>query len=194
MFEKETILKILQNFKEGNQLVLEEKEDDGKAELAIVSNNYIFAISLSHQNKIKAFKHQKVADWIVLEFLNSKEVVLHLIELKRSIKTNSWQKIKEQFKGAYEHSALLKGLFDYEIKDVICYSAYVFDKLNLESTSNPILLKNSLGNDEYKSAIDWKKEKISMHNIDFLHVKIELNLENGIGKGCYQIKRIINNE
>jgi len=170
-----------------NKIVLDEKENDGKAELEIISKNRLFAISLSHKNKIKVFKNQKVADWIVVEFLNDNQINLHLIELKRTITTSHWQKIKEQLKGAYEHSFLLKGLFDYEINEIFCYSAYVYDKLNNLNTTNPVFLRNSLGNKSQTSAIDWNNDKINIHNLSVSHKKIKLKLIDDIGKEVYEL-------
>ena len=169
------------------KVILDEKENDGKVKLELKSKNNLFAISLSHKDKIKIFKNQKVADWVVLEFLNENEVYLHLLELKRTITISSWQKIKEQLKGAYEHSFLLKGLFNYKIKEIFCYSAYVNDNLSLQNTTNPILLKNSLGNNIQTSAIDWSNETINIHDMSVSHKKIKLNLVGDIGKGVYNI-------
>jgi hypothetical protein len=169
------------------KIVLDEKENDGKVKLEIISKNKLFAISLSHKSKIKIFKNQKVADWIVVEFLIDKQINLHLIELKRTITTSSWQKIKEQLKGAYEHSFLLKGLFDYEINEIFCYSAYVYDKLNNINTTNPIFLKNSLGDKSQTSAVDWENNKINIHNLSVFHKKIVLELINDIGTGVYNL-------
>ncbi len=170
------------------EVILYEKEKEGKAELKFISENNLFAISLSHKNKISVFKHQKVADWIVLEFLDDDYVNLHLIELKRTISTGRWQEIKEQLKGAYEHSFLLKGLFDYKINKIFCYSAYINDKFgNVENTANPVLLKNSVGNRSQTSAIDWNKNKISIHDLSVSHIKIKLKLDkNNIGQGSYK--------
>lgn len=176
----------INKYQYSKEVILYEKENDGKAELKFSSKNKLFAISLSHKNKISVFKHQKVADWIVLEFLDDDHINLHLIELKKTITTANWQKIKEQLKGAYEHSFLLKGLFDYKINKIFCYSAYIHDKFDNVNTANLILLKNSIGNRSQTSAIDWNKNKISIHNLIVPHIKIKLQLGNdGIGQGSY---------
>lgn len=189
MFNYNEVLDILDKYKDGKSFILEEKAEDGKAQLSINSDNKLFAISLSHKNNISVFKNKKVADWIVLEFLDDtfKNINLHLLELKRSITDSSWQKVKEQFKGAYEHSFLLKGLFDYKINNVICYSVFVYDKLKLETTTNPILLKASLGNNNKTSSRDWNSSAIMIHNMNISHIKIPLNLVNEIGRGSYKI-------
>ncbi len=190
-FNYNEVLNILQEdkYKNGNNFVLDEQEDNGKIELNINSNNNLFAISLSHKNSISVFKHKKVADWIVLEFLDDsfKNINLHLFELKKTINYSSWQKIKEQFKGAYEHSFLLKGLFNYKINSVICYSAFIYDKLKLQNTTNPTLLKKSLGNDKKSSSIDWNNKTIRLYNNKHIqHIKISLK-PGTTGKGSYEI-------
>ena len=168
-------------------VILDERENDGKAELKLNSKNRLFAISLSHKDKIKIFKHKKVADWIVIEFLDKEKVNLHLFELKRTITINSWQKIKEQLKGAYQHSFLLRGLFEYKIDKIYGYSVYVNDNLTLSNTTNPIHLKNSLGNKKQTSAIDWNSDIINISNLDIEHRKIKLDLVGDIGKGDCEI-------
>lgn len=192
MYRYDEILKLLHKYKEGKSVSLEEKAKDGKAELEINSANTLFAISLSHKDSIKVFKHQKVADWIVLEFLDDthKRINLHLIELKKTITDSSWQKIKEQLKGAYEHSFLLKALFNYEIDKICCYSAFVYDKLtsnSIANTTNPILLKNSVGNKNMTSSIDWENDEVNITNQIINHKKIKLNLADEVGKGIYNI-------
>lgn len=169
------------------KIILDEKENEGRAELVLSSKNNLFAISLSNKDRITVFKNKKVADWIVLEFVNEMEVNLHLIELKRTITASSWTKIKAQLKGAFEHSFLLKGLFNYEIKQIFSYSAYIYDKLDTINTTNPVLLKNSVGNKKQTSAIDWSNDRIEIHGIDVYHKKIELSLEDDIAKGIYKL-------
>ena len=114
MFEFNEVLKWISGnmYQYNTKVILNEKENDGEAELEFISNNKLFAISLSHKNKIKIFKHQKVADWIVIEFINQSLVNLHIIELKRTLRDSTWQKVKEKFKGALKNSFLLKGLFE----------------------------------------------------------------------------------
>ena len=189
MFNYTEVLDILDKYKDGKSFILEEKAEDGRAQLSIISDNNLFAISLSHKNNISVFKHKKVADWIVLEFLDEsfKNINLHLLELKRTITDSSWQKVKEQLKGAYEHSFLLKGLFDYKINDIVCYSAFVYDKLKLQTTTNPILLKASLGNNNQTSSTDWDNNTLMIHDMSIRHIKIPLTLDDEIGKGSCKI-------
>jgi len=191
-FSYKEVLKILDKYKNGKSFILDEKEDSGKIKLNINSNNNLFAISLSHKNSISVFKHNKVADWIVLEFLDDscQNINLHLFELKRTITDSSWQRIKEQFKGAYEHSFLLKGLFNYKINSVICYSAFIYDKLKLQNTPNPVSLRQSSGNNKKSSNLDWNNETVRFYNnkIQYIkHKKISLILDGTTGKGSYTI-------
>ena len=163
-----------------------ETAKDGKAILHINSTNKLFAISLSHKGAIKVFKHKNVADWIVLEFLDYNEINLHLIELKRTITADKWEQVKKQFLGALQHSFLLQGLFGYNLKNVILYTAFVNNKFDIKNTTNPTLLKFSLGTNEKSSAVDWGKDKIMILNKRFQHKKIKLNLQEDIGVGEYE--------
>lgn len=174
----------------GNNVELTETAKDGKALLRLISKNNLFAISLSGKNKIVVFHHKKVADWIVVEFLNDNKINLHIIELKRTIKETKWQEIKEQFLGAYEHSYLLKGVFDSKINNILLYTAFVYDKLNTLNTPNLVTLKATNGNNNKTSALDWNKDTIKIKEQKFRHIKIKLNLDssNGIGIGEYEIR------
>jgi len=174
----------------GNNVELTETAENGKALLRLISKNNLFAISLSGNNRIVVFHHKKVADWIVVEFLNDNKINLHIIELKRTIKETKWQEIKEQFLGAYEHSYLLKGVFDSKINNILLYTAFVYDKLNTLNTSNPVTLKATNGNNNKTSALDWNKDTIKIKEQKFRHIKIKLNLDssNGIGIGEYEIR------
>jgi len=174
----------------GNNVELTETAEDGEALLRLISKNNLFAISLSGNNRIVVFHHKKVADWIVVEFLNDNKINLHIIELKRTIKETKWQEIKEQFLGAYEHSYLLKGVFDSKINNILLYTAFVYDKLNTLNTPNLVTLKATNGNNNKTSALDWNKDTIKIKEQKFRHIKIKLNLDssNGIGIGEYEIR------
>lgn len=174
----------------GNNVELTETAEDGEALLRLISKNNLFAISLSGNNRIVVFHHKKVADWIVVEFLNDNKINLHIIELKRTIRETAWQKIKEQFLGAYEHSYLLKGVFDSKINNILLYTAFVHDRLDTLNTSNPVTLKATNGNNNKTSALDWNKDTIKIKEQKFRHIKIKLNLDssNDIGIGEYEIR------
>ncbi len=160
-------------------IILKEKEESGKTELEFSSRNRLFGISLSKSNRISVFKRQKVADWIIIEFLdNNSRINLHIVELKRTVDEWSWLKIKKQFEGALQHSYLLKGLFSYEINGINFYTAYVNDNLKPETTPNPVNLKDIL---------DWGRERIIVLGRQFLHKEIKLELEDGVAKGIYKI-------
>ena len=169
---------------------LYETTQDGRASLILKSKNTLFAISLSHKNKIVVFNHKQVADWIVVEFLDDHKINLHIIELKRTITETTWQKVKSQFLGAYEHSYLLKGVFNYEVNEILLYTAFVKDESNLLNTTNPVMLKSTNGSSDKTSAIDWTKDaiKIKEEEKEFKHVKIKLNLKKDISTGEYEIK------
>jgi len=184
------ILKIFDKnkYQFDKEVNLYETTQNGRASLILKSKNTLFAISLSHKNKIVVFNHKQVADWIVVEFLDNNKINLHIIELKRTITETTWQKVKSQFLGAYEHSYLLKGVFNYEVNEILLYTAFVKDESNLLNTTNPVMLKSTNGSSDKTSAIDWTKNVIKIKEQKFRHIKIELNLDKKVGIGEYEIK------
>ena len=189
-FKFHEVLQMLNQYKNGNIVLIDENAEDGKAELELSSHNLLFAISLSNKNRIKVFKHQQVADWIVIEFMDNEysNINLHIIEIKRTITERSWSKTKLQFKGGLEHSFLLKGLFDYKIKNIYLYTAYVNVRLHTTNTTNPALLKSTVGTYQQTSSVDWNNSQIHIDMGTFNHKKIELSLNENIAKGSYRLE------
>lgn len=189
-FKFHEVLQMLNQYKNGNIVFIDENAEDGKAELELSSHNLLFAISLSNKNRIKVFKHQQVADWIVIEFMDNEysNINLHIIEIKRTITESSWSKTKLQFKGGLEHSFLLKGLFDYKIKNIYLYTAYVNVRLHTTNTTNPALLKSTVGTYQQTSSVDWNNSQIHIDMGTFNHKKIELSLNENIAKGSYRLE------
>jgi len=189
-FKFHEVLQMLNQYKNGNIVLIDENAEDGKAELELSSHNLLFAISLSNKNRIKVFKHQQVADWIVIEFMDNEysNINLHIIEIKRTITESSWSKTKLQFKGGLEHSFLLKGLFDYKIKNIYLYTAYVNVRLHTTNTTNPALLKSTVGTYQQTSSVDWNNSQIHIDMGTFNHKKIELSLNENLSKGSYRLE------
>ena len=58
------------------------------------------------------------------------------------------------------------------------------DTLDNKNTTNPILLKATLGTTQKTSAIDWSNRKINILNREFEHIKIQLDSD---GKGRFSL-------
>jgi len=172
---------IYSNYYEtGKQVKVVEKNESGKAEVLFNSNNELLAICLSEDNRLKYLKTANVADGTVCEFVNESEIILHIAECKRTINTKNWEKVKLQFRGGIQNSYGLCGVLNKSVSKVVFYTAFREDKLNTRNTTNPILLKATLGTKEKTSAIDWNQTKISILDREFEHIKIQLDSD---GKG-----------
>uniref|UniRef100_UPI004048EA30 hypothetical protein n=1 Tax=Aliarcobacter sp. TaxID=2321116 RepID=UPI004048EA30 len=168
----------------GNQVKVVEKNEAGKAEVLFKSSNDLLSICLSEENRLKYLKIANVADGTIYAFINESEIILHITECKRTINTKNWEKVKLQFKGGLTNSFGLCGILDKTVSKIIFYTAFREDSLDNKNTTNPILLKATLGTTKKTSAIDWSDKKINILNREFEHIKIQLDSD---GKGRFSL-------
>lgn len=168
----------------GNQVKVVEKNESGKAEVLFESSNDLLAICLSEENRLKYLKIANVADGTVCKFLDDTSIELHIVECKRTINTKNWEKVKLQFKGGIQNSYGLSGVLNKSVSKVVFYTAFREDKLDNINTTNPILIKATLGTKQKTSSQDWKSSKINILNREFEHIKISLDSD---GKGTYSL-------
>ena len=169
------------HYKKSNEVVVEEKEEQGRAEVVFRSDNELMYISLSRNNSLKYINYNEVADGTVVEFLDESSVNLHVVECKKTITEQKWEKVKRQLKGGLVNSFGLCGLLNKSISKVVFYTAFREDKLDSINTTNPVLLKATIGTKQKTSAIDWNSSKVSILNKDFEHIKIKLDSD-GLGR------------
>ena len=125
-----------------------------------------------------------MADATVCKFLDDTSIELHIVECKRTLTTKNWEKVKVQFKGGIQNSYGLCGILNKSLSKVVFYTVFREDKIDILNTTNPILLKATLGTTQKTSALDWKSSKINILNREFEHIKIPLD---GDGKGTYSL-------
>jgi hypothetical protein len=124
---------------------------------------------------------RKAADGIIFVFESNSVISLHIIELKATINSNTWRKIKYQFSNALIRALAIQGILEITINNV--YSAYIKDSLStipnssLEINGNPSKIP--------KEFTEWEKASnevaLSGTNNPFKHTKIELD-KNGFGE------------
>jgi len=158
-----------------------EKNEEGKAEIIFSSSDNFLSICLSEENRLKYLKRANVADGTVCKFIDDNTLELHIVECKRTINTKNWEKVKLQFEGGLINSYGLCGILDKKVAKIIFYTAYKNNKMDTLNTTNPILLKATLGNNQKSSAMDWKSKYVRIQNREFEHIKIELD-SNGKGE------------
>ncbi len=174
-------------FMDDHQLLLEEKKADGAAKLLLQLQNPCILFSKLEDKKLRYFKNQKCADYILYE-CKEDSWEMHIFELKRSIGVASWEQIKEQAKGAMQNGLAIAGFLGIEVnlKRTHLYSVYRNDKIN--DYANPGKLRyqmNKRGSAEYsRERCDWNARKVRLDFLgerEFVHHKVALNPEDGKG-------------
>lgn len=179
--------------------ILREKTNTGKAELTVKSDNECIVFHNLDKHSSRLYKIKKCADQVILEN-NNGEWILHIFELKKTIKKNEWNTMKEQFQGALFNMmsyATILGI-SIDIKKTRVYSAYREDKLNDKTNPSkkhyrkPVndsqKIKDSM---EIKQARkEWNSGEVILEYLGDYHVpniKIKLRNENDIGVGEWDL-------
>lgn len=174
-----------------HQFVLEEKKEQGEAELLLELPDPGILFSRLEDKKLRYFKNQKCADYLLYKYKGN-NWEMHIFELKRTIGLSQWEQIKEQAKGAIQNGMAIAGFLGIEIclDRVHLYSAYRNDKIN--DFANPGKQRYQMykkASPEYKEKeCDWNKQLIKLDFLgkrEFWHHKIRLNPEDG--RGSYAI-------
>lgn len=159
--------------------VVEEKQNGGDEAVKIKSDREL--LILPNESFRSCFiSDRKCADVLVCETLDDKSICFHIIELKRTIRDSSWNKVKDQFRSSIKHAFSVGGYLEScEVKKINVYTAFRYDKLKTQATPNPILLKNEIGKNP-SSSIDWNSRNLKLLGKNMLHKKIQLD-EDGCG-------------
>ena len=158
-----------------------ENNEDGRAEVDFKSEEILFKISCSEKNRLEYLKQRKVADASIFKFTDEDKVDLHVVECKKTLRDSDWAKAKKQFEGGLINSYGVCGILGKRINNIFFYTAYREERLSYTNTANPVLLKNTLGNKDLTSAIDWGRGRVSIIDRQFEHRKIKLD-ESGYGE------------
>ena len=164
-----------EKFEKSTTVKVKEKNESGRACIVFSSQQQLLSISLSEQNRLHYINYSQVADGTVLEFLEDDTVNLHIVEIKRTINSDRWIKVKNQFEGGLINSFGLCGVLNQKVKNIILYTAYVYDRFKWTDSADPVDFKNSLGSKEKISVLDWNNSQVGLLHRKFTHVKIKLN-------------------
>lgn len=170
-----------------SQLHLQEKSEQGIADLTLhLQNPCILFKDLEHK-KLEYFQNKKCADYVLYE-QKAGNWMVHIFELKRTVGEKHWLNMKEQFKGAMQNALAIAGFLGIEVDmdNIYVYSAYRNDKL--KDYSNPAKLRFQMHQPKCsgmsKECEDWNEKEVVLDFLDkekFVHHKIPLDIEDGTG-------------
>lgn len=170
------------------QLHLMETRNDGAADLLLDLHYPCILFKKLEDKKLKYFLNDHCADYVMYEYRDNVWIP-HIFELKRSIGTKEWDKIKKQFAGAMQNALAIAGFLgiDADVANFRVYSVYRNDKLN--DYANPAKAHYKIhmkcGERAKPEESDWNQEKLELDFIgkrEFVHSKIRLDVENGEGR------------
>lgn len=155
-----------------------EKDDQGLCECKISCDEGVLFKSID-DNKCNYFKIQNNSDYFIFVKSND-EWVLNIIELKRTIKTKSWDTIQKQFIGSYLHGLAMSKVLDIDICDYKFHTIYTNEKIKRTSANDIEYDMNELRADMYNVSKDndWFSDKYTLEIGDnkqtFEHCKHQL--------------------
>lgn len=174
------------------QVHLDEKNEEGFADLQLKLNNPCILFRDLENKKLQYFKNKMCSDYVMFEYVKKdNDWRVHIFELKRSVGGKEWKRIKKQFMGALQNALALAGVLDIcvNLEKVSVYTVFRNDKLN--QSMNPARLKRRMYERETdgrdKECMDWNDEKLILDFLgdkEFRHKKIKLDIESGKGIFC----------
>jgi hypothetical protein len=166
------------------QLILEERTEDGRASLVCELTNYSIAFLNADKSIVGYFKNQKCADAIIFQKIDKNNWKLIIIEFKKTLSIKSLGKSIEQFKGAIHNSLSLAGILGIkEFKCIEVYSAYRREKISSDKNENTVIQKDI---SIRKLIKQWENKQVVFDfiNSSVYYGRIELD---DLGEGSIQI-------
>lgn len=142
---------------EGTELYAEEKEETGKARVKIKLPEKGFLFQYDHRIGF-VFKHKKRADGILFA-KTSEDWNLLIIEIKKTIGSSEWKKIKEQWYGAWLHTKALSGILEISFLEKVRFVVAYEKERIIGGSADPVLLKRQIQEKypkESKKYSEWK--------------------------------------
>lgn len=170
---------------------LKEKSKAGKACLTCKLNKETLIFMDPEKNTLpyldESIKSAKAcADKFLFELDTDEKWILHVIEFKKTINTDSINKSKRQFVMGIYNARALAGFLNMQLKEIHIYSAYRNDRIDSIQDDSLIQMRSANIDPETLRIIwEWKKGKCTL-NLDseettFVHEKIQLD-QDGNGK------------
>lgn len=135
-----------------------ETAEDGAGTLSLTMRERSLGLRL--KRTIPWLSERKCADGIVFEFLPER-LVLHLVELKKQIKLDEWNKMRDQIRGAYHNALAVAGVLELaSIDEIRVHVAYTTDLVTARESAVPSSLKQGLGRKPSVGARDWQTRRM----------------------------------
>jgi hypothetical protein len=117
----------------------------GTMQLEVQSSHNFWFIRNADRSQLTHIKNflcrKRCADTIIWEYVNSKQWILHIIEMKRTVddsdSSSGWSHIKSQFAVAYRVCRMVAVALDIDFDQVLFYTAFVNDKISSRTGSAP---------------------------------------------------------
>ncbi|WP_139491722.1 hypothetical protein [Brevibacillus dissolubilis] len=167
-------------------LILKEVNEEGRAEVHFCTDhNELYSFRLEGNNKFPYLTNQKCADGIILE-LRQEQWFLHVIEFKKTMKKDIWNKTKVQYEGAVLRMHAIMGILGIEKLDgIYFYSAFRNNDFEPKESTSPVLMRQLERRENLSTTVElreWFDEKITVLSLkDMPLQKIRLDKETGRG-------------
>lgn len=131
---------------------------------------------------------RKCADGAIVVY-NGDAIVLHVVELKKTVSEGKWSDMKAQYEGMiYNSLAILAVLGLEKPSSIVCHVAYELDKISAQAAANSVLIKFPVGGTKpIGGALDWLKSKVTLANFGGLQLRKIHREGEGVGVGDLSI-------
>lgn len=132
------------------------------------------------------FVNKNRADALLFEHVGENLYRIHIIELKKKVKSKEWGTIKEQFVGSLLQAIMWANFFGmhYLLDDTVLYTCYRIDKISDAIESSPIERRLLTGESaKTTKPIDWLNDSINLCVLKqccMKHCKVKLDSATGI--------------
>lgn len=137
------------------------KNEKDESIIDVLLSKSCICIKKIDKNTAQIFSHQRCADFLIFELVDSNNnFKLHILEFKRSVHNNSksWpEHITDQFIGGYINGLAIAGYLNINIVDIAVYTCYRFDKVSPKT--DPLALRIAASASAQKN-IDNRTENI----------------------------------
>lgn len=171
-------------------ILVAETDQGGFARLTVKNTSRCIVLRQLAKNRLGYISEKKTADSVLFEQAETGEWTLHIIELKRTLSSSSWDTVIHQLRGAFLNALAVAGVLDIDrIEKVRCYAAYRSTKMetkDIVSTPDPIFIKSLVGEDIERSALwSWTHKRVKLP--DETTALIELLQLDESGCGSYTL-------
>jgi len=151
-----------ESYEKGSSLCVIETEETGQSTLKVELPQEGILFQYSHKIHF-IFKNKRRADGIL--FTKSETGWdLFVVELKKTVKTKEWRKIKEQWHGAWLHAMALSGVLEAPLSKKIRFVVAYQNERVVQESPDPVFLK-MVGRKMPQEVLEWRKNKAELDEL-----------------------------